>query len=117
MLHSWDEKAEPTFTITLYIAGDAAQAKASLRRECFEEGLCVTLTPTTFIYTGGAEEGVAVGFVNYPRFPTTPIALKDKAQRVARRLMDDLCQRTCLIVAPHETVWITCSGVQAGGAS
>lgn len=97
---------EPSCTITVYIAGELADAKRSLRKQCFEEGLCVTLTPTTFIYTAGAEEGVAVGFVNYPRFPTTPEAIWDRAVKVAETLMNDLCQWSALVVGPNETRWI-----------
>lgn len=96
----------PTVAITVYVAGDYQAARESLRRECFEEGLCVTVTPTTFIYTAGAEEGVVVGLVNYPRFPTTPEALGDRAAKVAARLMTDLCQWSALIVTPTETVWL-----------
>ena len=71
-----------------------------------EDGLCVTVTPTTFVYTAGAEEGVAVGLVNYPRFPTTLEALRERAEKVAQRLMTDLCQWSALIVTPTETVWL-----------
>lgn len=63
-------------------------------------------TPTTFVYTAGAEDGVEVGFVNYPRFPTTPDKLFDRALRVASRLMDDLCQWSALLAAPDKTVWL-----------
>jgi hypothetical protein len=62
-------KVEPSYSITIHIAGDHHQADRSLRRQCFAEGLCVTLTPTRFIYTAGAEEGVSVGLVNYPPVP------------------------------------------------
>lgn len=97
---------ESTCVITVYVAGDYQTARALLRRECFEQGLCVTVTPTTFVYTAGAEEGVAVGFVNYPRFPTTLGALKSRAIQVAERLMTDLCQWSALVVTPVETVWL-----------
>lgn len=33
-------------------------------------GLCVTVTPTTYAFTGGTCEGVIVGLINYGRFPT-----------------------------------------------
>lgn len=72
-----------------------------------EEGLCVTVTPTTFVYTGGAEDGVAVGFVNHPRFPKSPEEIAARARVVALRLMDDLCQWSALVVAPDKTLWLT----------
>jgi hypothetical protein len=98
---------EPTYTVTLYIAGELADARRSLRRQCLEEGLCVTVMPTTFVYTAGAEEGVVVGLVNYPRFPTTPEKLLARAEKVALQLMEDLCQYSALLVAPDVTKWMT----------
>lgn len=96
----------PSYSITVSIAGDLQTARQSLRRQCVEEGLCVTLTPTTFIYTHGAEDGMRIGFVNYPRFPKTAAAILERANHVARCLMKDLCQRTALIETPEETYWI-----------
>jgi hypothetical protein len=100
-------KVESSFSVTVYIAGDYHAARASLRRQCFEEGLCVTLTPTMFVYTAGAEEGVSVGFVNYPRFPKTPGEISSRARRVAEQLMLDLHQWSALVVTPEQTVWLT----------
>jgi len=94
-----------TFIATVYVAGELSEARQTCREFC-EEGLCVTVTPTTFIYTGGAEEGVAVGLVNYPRFPSTPEQITDKACRLARLLSDRLYQRTALVVTTTETIWI-----------
>jgi hypothetical protein len=100
------EHTEPTYTIRLFIAGEVADARRAMRQECLAEGLCVTVTPTTFVYTAGAEEGVEVGFVNYPRFPTTPDALFGRAKEIAVRLMARLCQRSALLVAPDKTLWL-----------
>jgi hypothetical protein len=99
--------AVSSFSVTVFVAGDMQAARQSLRRECLDEGLCVTLTPTTFIYTAGAEEGVAVGFVNYPRFPKSAEEIEARAMRVAERLMNDLCQSTALVVTPQNTTWLT----------
>ena len=101
------QKVEPSFCVTVFVAGDLDAARQSLRRQCFEEGLCVTLTPTTFIYTGGAEEGVAVGHINYPRFPRSPEEVTERAVRTAKQLMEDLCQGSCSVVTPIETIWLT----------
>lgn len=100
-------KNEATYTVLIYIAGDIADARRVIRDECWYEGLCVTVTPTTFIYTGGEEVGVIVGFVNYPRFPKTPEDINVRARLLAERLMGALYQRTCLIVMPAETHWLS----------
>jgi hypothetical protein len=42
---------------TIYIAGPVAKIESVCRKFC-ERGMCVTVTPTTYIYTGGSEGGV-----------------------------------------------------------
>ena len=101
------EISQNSYNVTVYVAGDIQTARDSLRRQCFENGLCVTVTPTTFVYTAGAEEGVAVGLVNYPRFPKSPDEIRERAKVVAVRLMTDLHQWSALVVGPDETLWLT----------
>ena len=36
---------------------------------CNEVRLCITITPTNYVYTNGAEHGWRIGLRNYPRFP------------------------------------------------
>ncbi len=98
---------EATYVITLYIGGDVQDARRLMREFCYGTPLCVTITPTTFVYMGGAEEGVAIGFVNYPRFPTSPGALLEVAERVAERLIDEMHQHSALLVAPDATKWFS----------
>lgn len=62
----------PTFTITLWIAGDIETARRRIHERAYFNGMCVTLTPTTFVYTGGEEAGMAIGFVSYPRSRRSP---------------------------------------------
>lgn len=98
------EHAAATFTATIYIAGDFTTAKHICREFCMT-GLCVTVEPTTFVYTGGAEEGVRVGLLNYPRFPCEPGDLLARARQLADDLRDGLCQHSWSIVTPTETIW------------
>jgi hypothetical protein len=58
----------PTERVDIVIGGDVAAARAALREYCMK-GLCVSLAPVEFIFTGGMESGVRVGLINYPRFP------------------------------------------------
>jgi hypothetical protein len=97
----------PTHVVTLYLSGPIEVAKQALRAECLREGLCVTIEPTTFVYTGGEEEGYRVGLLNYPRFPTTPAELNDRAETVALVLLGATHQHSALIVTPDTTYWIT----------
>lgn len=93
-----------TFTATIFIAGDLTSARECCRRFCME-GLCVTVEPIDFVYTGGAEAGVRIGLVNYPRFPSEPAKIVETTIRLANALRDDLCQHSWLIVTSTETVW------------
>lgn len=100
-----ESKQVETYWAKIYMAGDIKAIEESCRRFCME-GLCVTVTPTKFIYTGGQEDGAEVGLVNYPRFPSTPEAIKSKAQLLAVRMMEECCQLSVLVVAPDGTTWL-----------
>lgn len=89
----------------IFIAGDLDQAKQVCREHCMAVGLCVTIEPVTYIYTGGEESGVRVGLINYPRFPSTHDELLEKAATLAGLLMNRLCQHSFSIVGPNHTSW------------
>ncbi|MGU3661059.1 hypothetical protein [Methylobacterium fujisawaense] len=98
------QRSEPTFTATIHMAGDLRTATETCRRFCME-GLCVTIEPSTFVYTGGAEEGFRIGLLNYPRFPAEPTKILQTAFRLADALRLACCQHSWLIVTPDETIW------------
>jgi hypothetical protein len=91
----------------IFMAGDIAQAKQVCREYCFAVGLCVTVEPCDFIYTGGEEVGFRVGLINYPRFPTDEASLHQRASELADLLMKRLCQHSYSIVGPRETEWFS----------
>ena len=103
------EREGCTYVVSIYMAGDIHQAKRELRKECYppNQGLCVTVEPTSYIYSGGEEAGFRVGLVNYPRFPTDHDALFARARGIAERLIPVLCQWSALIVAPDRSVWLS----------
>ncbi|UKK94948.1 hypothetical protein L7D45_14440 [Brucella pseudogrignonensis] len=98
-------KRANTVIVSIFIGGDLAQAKQVCREWCMEFGACVTVEPVDFIYTGGEEAGVRVGFINYPRFPADKAYIVERATALAFLLMDRLCQQSFSIVGPTETVW------------
>jgi hypothetical protein len=100
------ETAE-TILIKVYISGPIEAAKQLLRAECLENGLCVTVEPTLFIYTGGEESGYVVGLLNYPRFPSDLDALVKRATQIALRLLYGTFQHSVLVVTPASTFWLT----------
>lgn len=97
----------PTIRFDIFIAGGLEQAKQVCREHCFDVGLCVTVEPVSYIYTGGEEAGVRVGLINYPRFPSTQDELCGKAGALADLLMRRLHQHSYSIVGPDETRWFS----------
>lgn len=97
----------PTARTDIYIAGDPTVARQVCREFCFRVGLCVTLEPVDYIYTGGEERGVKVGLINYPRFPSNEADIVAKAEELGVLLMDRLCQHSFSVVGPSVTRWFT----------
>lgn len=94
-----------SFSAQIFIAGDYQQAKQLCREFCLSEGLCVTITKTSYVYTGGEERGVIVGLINYPRFPATPEQISETAMRLAEALRGRLSQHSFTVIAGGETIW------------
>jgi hypothetical protein len=104
-----------TFTATVYVGfkhrynGEIARrdaAVAAIQAYVDAVGLCVTVTDTQFVYSNGGEPGIAVGLINYPRFPSTPAAIKAHALAIAGMLMDCCRQMKVSVVMPTETVML-----------
>lgn len=100
----------PSFKVSVYIAGDFSVARQLCREWTYAEGACVTVTPTSYVYTGGMEDGVEVGFINYPRFPASSAEILDKAERLGLFLMEGLFQSSFTIQTPIETFWYSRRG-------
>lgn len=97
----------PSCPVSIFIAGSVWDAETMCLAYCDEVGLCVTVTETTYCYTGGEEAGVIVGLINYPRFPSTPDAIWQQAEDLAARLCTGLAQKSYTIQAPDKTVWFS----------
>lgn len=98
-------KAVSSYPVSIFIAGDVNLAKTICREFCDREGLCVTVTPTTYVFTGGEEDGVIIGLINYPRFPTEPGQLQRTAAALAQELREKLEQTSFTIQTPELTTW------------
>lgn len=97
----------PSYPVSIFIGGDAWWAGKVCRDYCDEIGLCVTVTPTNYVYTDGNTLGVIVGLINYPRFPSEPEAIWAHAEALAARLRVELGQESYTIQAPDRTVWFS----------
>lgn len=108
----------PSYSVSIFIAGSSRQAEAICSAYCDAVGLCVTVTETTYCYTGGKEAGIIVGLIHYPRFPSTPGAIWAHAEALADRLCQGMKQQSYSIQAPDRTAWFSHrdGGVQHDGA-
>ena len=95
----------PTIRYDIFMAGDIAQAKQVCREYCLAVGLCVTIEPVDYIYTGGEEAGFRIGLLNYPRFPSDAVGIEAHAKNLADALRARLCQHSYSIVGPSQTQW------------
>lgn len=96
-----------THRFDIVMAGDYANAEQVCREYCLAVGLCVTIEPVEYVYTGGQESGFRVGLMNYPRFPTSEIDLRTKAHALAELLRERLCQHSFSIIGRDVTEWST----------
>lgn len=97
----------PTYTATIYVGGELKHAIVAARQYCDFVGLCVTVTETSFQYTNGETQGVAVGLINYGRFPSTPEMIFAHAEDLAIELIEACHQESASIVATDRTVWLS----------
>lgn len=65
---------------------------------CNTIGLCVTVSPTRFIYSDGYEDGCVVGIINYPRFPSTAEKITELAIKLAEILKEGFKQTRVSVV-------------------
>ena len=104
----------PTYTATIYIAGELEVMRATCSDYCLRLGQCVSLTPTEYIFTGGTERGAAIGFINYPRFPAPKEQIERRAIELANLLLNDCCQRSCSVVCGDTTIYLTNPDITVG---
>jgi hypothetical protein len=108
--------AVETWTATIYVGRyckdtsdyvSESELKDVCQKYCDEVGLCVTFTPTIYIYSHGNEPGVIVGMIQYPRFPTDVEILGRQAMELAKLLQKAADQERVTIVFPKTTVMLS----------
>lgn len=93
-----------TEVIDIITSGNIQQIEQVCQEFCFSDGLCVSIYPTSFVYTGGKETGAKITLLNYPRFSVeNEWELKDLACRLAKTLLKELHQKSILIVESDQT--------------
>ena len=104
-LHEWRAEQAPTWTAQIYVAGNKARIEDICRKYCMDMGLCVTIEKLEFIYTGGAEGGVRIGLINYPRFSKPVADLEIRAESLGKLIAVDQSQISFSIVFPNRTAY------------
>lgn len=97
----------PSYPVQIWIAGDHADAIKHMEQHVQDHPYCVTITPSTYVHTSGTDAGLAVGLINYPRFPAEPDVIWAKAEQIAAYLCARLGQKSYTIQAPDKTVWFS----------
>lgn len=69
-------------------------------------GECVTMKPVKFIYKNGKEDGVEVGFIQYPRFPKDISVIRSRAIELGKLLQLKCSQYRVMINMPNEVVML-----------
>lgn len=104
--HEIKTKTADTCDVVIYIAGDYDRAREICREHC-DSGGCVSLQRIDYIYTGDEETGVAVRFINYPRFPRSEDQLMHIAVELGKKLIRGLYQSSCTVIGPTQTIWLS----------
>ena len=94
-----------SYWVKVYLAGPIEVAKQHIRKKAATFGLCVTIEPTTYIYTGGEETGYVIGLINYPRFLKTFDQIWLEGMALAHELRAETGQLSFTIMAPDRVLW------------
>ena len=95
-----------TYWQKIFIAGDPKFIEDLCQEFCTKiQDLCVTVTPTTYVYKYGRQEGAIIGLINYPRFPCTKDELRATATKLADFLLDKTNNASYSIMGPDETIY------------
>jgi hypothetical protein len=82
------------------------EVKQICQDHCNNVKLCVTITPTNFVYVDGQEPGCLIGLINYPRFPATPFEIKCMAIRLAKIFLNEFKQLKVSVICSDKTYMI-----------
>lgn len=107
-----DIKIANTYPVKIYgglregygnIVHDIQEVYDLCQKYCDDVGLCVTITPTVYIYQHGGEGGVVIGLINYPRFPTDKERILEHAFNLATEYAKRFGQVRVSIETPDKT--------------
>lgn len=101
-----------TFTASIYISTTKQEAISFLSKYFGNLGMCATVTETDFVFTGGREVGVCIGFINYPKYVSTPEDIAHTVIEIADKMLTKTYQRSCSVVCSDRTYYLTNTDIQ-----
>lgn len=107
MFKDWEETEEESYWAYIYLAGDIHTVRTVCRKYCADIGYCVTVENIDYIYTGGAEQGVRVGLINYARFPKENSEVLDHAKALGYLLAEGCYQSSFTVLTPDISIFIS----------
>lgn len=103
------EKESVSLQFDIYVAGSYDDC-IRICRSYTLKGACVSVRKTTYVYTGGVEDGVVVTLINYPRFESQYALVYDNALELGSLLASELCQLSFSIQGPDVCQYFTRDG-------
>jgi hypothetical protein len=100
-------RACEAWTVTLYIGGPVEEAKRALSVIAAKVGVCWSVEPTEFIYSGGREQGVIVRQIAYARFPSSADDAMTDMLMVGEGLMEHLGQGSFTVIGPDKSMFVS----------
>lgn len=92
---------------TEFVTHSLKECEDICQEYCDAVGLCVTVTPTKYIYTKGNEQGAIIGLIQYPRFPCSELDIIAHAKTLGEILLIRLGQYRVTINLPDEVLMLT----------
>lgn len=105
MTYETVRKVAKSHNVEIHMAGDITEASLFLQKLAAKRGMCVSIHPQSYIYSGGREEGFLIRFINYPRFPQEPKQIIAQAEQLADWLSKHIGQYSWSITTPDETIY------------
>ena len=100
-------KQAPSYHISIYCTGEKVALYAAIQSVCDSIGLCVSIFPCDYLFTGGMESGYEIRLINYPRFPSTKEAIKAKAMQVVEAIFTVNPKGSLTMVDPWDSVYMS----------
>lgn len=110
-----EERTLPTYRVLIFVGFRVtkedtvfmpSRVQRVLREFTSLHRVCVTMSPTEYVYVDGDEPGAVIGLINYPRFPRTIEEIDVLAMALAKELKQTLRQERVSIMFPDRTITI-----------